>query len=167
MWNSHDVNYVNKCKSDVAAELTGRLGWNFAWPFLMVYICYLQIIEPLEENLENCDEMGYLMGTKTLNGHNFWTNKDIDMGFSGLLLWRSRLLNKGESNIHTSITFIPILMSYCWMGPKPLEICKLIPSHNTPRYLKIHCRCSVPLSPSFHVHWWVHVWWGPVASECL
>ena len=32
------------------------------------------------------DEMGYLMGTKTLNGHNFWTNKDIDMGFSGLLL---------------------------------------------------------------------------------
>ena len=32
------------------------------------------------------DEMGNLMGTKTLNGHNFWTNKDIDMGFSGLLL---------------------------------------------------------------------------------
>ena len=22
----HDVNYVNKCKSDVAAKLTGRLG---------------------------------------------------------------------------------------------------------------------------------------------
>ena len=52
--------------------------------------------------------MGNLMGTKTLNGHNFWTNKDIDMGFSGLLLWRSRLLNKGEikhphvHHIHTN-----------------------------------------------------------------
>ena len=30
--------------------------------------------------------MGIIMGTKILNGYNFWTNKDIDMGFSGLLL---------------------------------------------------------------------------------
>ena len=30
--------------------------------------------------------MGIIMGIKTLNGYNFWTNKDIDMEFSGLLL---------------------------------------------------------------------------------
>ena len=43
-------------------------------------------MEAIEEDLKNFDEMGNLMGTKTLNGHNFWTNKDIDMEFSGLLL---------------------------------------------------------------------------------
>ena len=31
----------------------------------------VSIWSPLEEILENFDEMGYLMGTKTLNGHNF------------------------------------------------------------------------------------------------
>ena len=29
--------------------------------------------------------MGNLMGSKTLNGYNFGTNKDIDMQFSRLL----------------------------------------------------------------------------------
>ena len=29
MWNSHDVNYVNKCKSDVADKLTGPIGLKF------------------------------------------------------------------------------------------------------------------------------------------
>ena len=36
------------------------------------------------------------MGAKTLNSHNFWTNWDIDMVFSGLLFWGPRLLIKGE-----------------------------------------------------------------------
>ena len=42
--------------------------------------------KPLKKIWKIFDEMDNLMGTKTLNGHNFWTNKDIDMGFSGLLL---------------------------------------------------------------------------------
>ena len=41
-----------------------------------------------------------------------------------------------ESNTHTFNTLIPILMGYYWMGPKPLELYKLNPSHNTPGYLK-------------------------------
>ena len=76
---------------------------------------------PLEKILEIFDEMGYLMGIKTLNGYNFWTNKDIDMGFLGLLLWRSKLLNEGEikhlhiHHIHTN--FNELLLN----GAKTIE----------------------------------------------
>ena len=37
----------------------------------MVSICYLQMMESIGRDFGNFDEMGYLMGTKTLNGYNF------------------------------------------------------------------------------------------------
>ena len=93
MWNSHDVNYVNKCKKWCSGQTNRPIGLKFCMGIPNgVYLLFGNDESPLEEILENFDEMGYLMATKTLNGHNFWTNKDIDMGFSGLLLWRSRLL---------------------------------------------------------------------------
>ena len=97
MWNSHDVNYVNKCKSDVAAKLTGRLDWNFAWAFLMVSICYLQMMEPIGRELGKFWCNGLFNGDQKLwMAITFELIKISIWGFSGLLLWRSRLLNKGE-----------------------------------------------------------------------
>ena len=108
-------------------ELTEILDWNFAWALQMVSICYLQMMEPIGRDFGKFCKMGYLMGTKTL-AITFEPIKISMWGFQGCYCKGPYYWLRVKSNIHTSITFTPILMGHCWMGPKPLKICKLIPS---------------------------------------
>ena len=66
--------------------------------------------------------MGNLMGSKTLNGYNFGTNKDIDMQFSTLLFkWSRLLINDGIKHPyaqHTHTNFNGLLLN----GAKTIRI---------------------------------------------
>ena len=135
------------------ADETEILHGHYKWCLLAIAKWW----KPLGNILEIFDKMGIIMGTKILMSITFEPIEILIWDFQGCYCKDPGYWLMIKSNIHTSITFTPIIMGYCWMGPKPLKICKLIPSQNTPRYLKTDCRCSVPLSPSFHVHWLVHV----------